>query len=91
MLTNYRRLPDGVIEQILKNPISYNSEYISERYESFKEKSLRMSHLRLGFLCGTIGEMPSSILDVGYGNGDFLSVCVEAGIKSYGIEVNVVS
>jgi hypothetical protein len=29
----------------------------------------------LGYIIGSIGHIPESILDIGYGNGGFLKVC----------------
>lgn len=72
MLENYKILDNGVIKQDKVNVIKYNQEYIINSYNSYGELGLRMSNLRLGYLIGSIGKVPNSILDVGYGNGDFL-------------------
>jgi hypothetical protein len=46
-----------------------------------------ISHLRLGYISGSIGRLPFDILDVGYGNGAFLSTCgkIIADCKGYDI------
>ncbi len=88
MLANYTQHGDGVIEQIKKSVITYDLKYIQDRYDTYKVGSINISHLRLGFLTGVLGRKPQSITDVGYGNGDFLRLCAEAGIVSFGIEIN---
>ncbi len=50
----------------------YDNSYVEDRYNSYGELGPRMANLRLGFLLGTIGFTPTKLLDVGYGNGDFL-------------------
>ena len=47
-----------------------------------------MSHLRLGFIVGSIGKVPDSILDVGYGNGSFLKTCSNIIPKCFGHDVS---
>ena len=46
-----------------------------------------MSFLRLGYLIGAIG-IPNSILDVGYGNGDFLRSAKTMISSCYGHDVS---
>jgi len=77
MLKNYEILPNGVIKQneIVKSIKEYNVDYVTERYNTYGEKGQQMSYLRLGYLLGSIKEDLNSILDIGYGNGDFLKVC----------------
>jgi hypothetical protein len=70
MLANYAKDRNGVIFQIDKEPFNYDSRYISKAYGS--APVAEMSHLRLGYVLGTIGALPRSLLDVGYGSGDFL-------------------
>jgi SAM-dependent methyltransferase len=47
-----------------------------------------MSFLRLGYLIGSIGYIPKSILDVGYGNGDFLLRCCDIIENCYGNDIS---
>lgn len=75
MLDNYEILPNGVIKQKVINKITYNYDY-SNKYNSYGEKGKYLSYLRYGVLLGVLGKIPKSITDVGYGNGDFLNVCV---------------
>jgi len=91
----YTRLPNGIIkQQDNKITMDYGKEYITGRYDtSFipKEILTKMAGLRLGYLLGSIKEDIGSILDVGYGGGDFLNICTERGLDSYGIDVPGVS
>lgn len=68
---NYYLDEFGVIHQIEKQPYSF--DYGLER-NGYGEKSHYLSFLRLGYLMGAIPDIQycSSILDIGYGNGDFL-------------------
>jgi hypothetical protein len=85
MLDGYSINQHGVIQQIEPAPISYNTDYILNRYHQYP-LSKAMGFLRWGFLIGAIGETPDSICDVGYGSGDFLE---SANSKNkYGIEIN---
>lgn len=63
---------NGVLFQLNPHPIEYDNKYIEERYNQYGELGPRMAHLRLGYLLGVLGKTPTSLLDVGYGNGDFL-------------------
>jgi len=47
-----------------------------------------MSYLRLGYLLGVVGDNINNILDVGYGNGDFLKVAKNKIPNCFGFEVN---
>lgn len=69
MIENYRVTKDGVIEQIIKESFNYDIAY-GNRYTIFTTKNIE--NLRLGYVIGSIGKIPDSLLDVGYGNGDFL-------------------
>ena len=88
MIPNYELSEDGVIKQISRNPFTYDLGYVSSRYETYGELTERMSHLRLGFIVGTLGRLPSSLMDIGYGNGSFLSLCKKGGVLSYGFDVS---
>ena len=78
-LSNYTKLENGVIKQKNVNKIEYNYEY-SNKYNNYGEKSNYLSYLRLGVLLGSINKIPSSILDVGYGNGSFLNASKNIGL-----------
>ena len=75
----------GVIHQLNPNPFVYDKEYVDIRYgESLKDKIRQMSYLRYAYLIGIIKTVPTSILDVGYGDGDFLKVCSQSIINCFG-------
>lgn len=89
MLKNYEKLPNGVIKQkkIIDSIQKYDTEYVTSRYNSYGEKGLQMSYLRLGVLLGVIPDKINSILDVGYGNGDFLSICTDTISNCFGHDI----
>jgi hypothetical protein len=80
MLDNYEADKNGIIKQIKFSKIQYNNEYVEQRYNSYPTGEA-MAYLRLGYLLGVLKDFtPGSILDVGYGNGDFLKIaskCIE--------------
>jgi len=88
MIENYKKDVLGIVHQIKYDKIIYNINYIHDRYDSYGELNRRMSCLRLGNIIGTIGRYPTSILDVGYGNGDFLGLCSEAINDCYGNDIS---
>lgn len=89
MLDNYEKDNYGVIkQQKITKKFLYDSNYSIQRYDSYKELSNYMSYLRYGFILGSIGRLPESIIDVGYGNGSFLKVCSKTIQKCYGIDVS---
>jgi len=87
LLENYERLDNGVIKQVECKPIQYGLEY-SSNYNKLGEVGKRMSYLRLGYLLGVLDFKPNSILDIGYGNGDFLEACVNTIPLCYGQDVS---
>lgn len=84
---NYKTLENGIIKQININKIEYNFEY-SNKYNMYNERSIFFSYLRLGVLIGAIGKIPDSILDVGYGNGDFLKVASTSIPNCFGSDIS---
>jgi hypothetical protein len=87
MLDNYILLPNGVIKQNNINKITYDYNY-SNKYNSYGEKGKYLSYLRYGVLIGALGYIPKSIVDIGYGNGDFLSVCKKTIVDVYGCDIS---
>lgn len=71
MLHNYEIDNFGVIHQIEKQKFNYSDEY-NNNYNKLGEIGVRMGHLRLGYVIGSIGKIPNSIMDIGVGNGDFI-------------------
>lgn len=88
MLPNYEMTDHGVLKQSIVKPIAYDPQYVKDRYDKYGVQCDMMSHLRLGYLIGTLNRKPASVLDVGYGNGSFLKVCKEASITTFGTDVS---
>jgi len=88
MLENYAKNQDGIIYQVDKTHIAYDKEYINTRYVKYGELPTYMGYLRLGNIVGSIGKVPESILDVGYGDGSFLKVCSNIIPKCYGYDIS---
>lgn len=91
MIDNYNTTEDGVIYQVNTVPISYGKEY-SAKYDKYGELSNYISYLRLGYIiaaisCDTSTPM-TSLLDVGYGNGAFLSVANKTIPECYGSDIS---
>jgi len=74
MIKNYSIDQYGIIHQDDCQPFIYNKNYIDTSYGKLSQLTANMAYLRLGYIIGTIGKIPESILDVGYGAGDFLKV-----------------
>ncbi len=89
-MENYKILNNGVIHQykLFSKLKEYNKDYINSRYNSYGEKGLQMAYLRLGHLLGVLGKIPKSILDIGYGNGDFLKVSQKIIPNCYGNDIS---
>jgi len=89
MIKNYEILPNGVIKQInVRKKVNYDFDYINNSYNKYGEKGLMLAGVRFGFLLAKIGHAIESILDVGYGNGDFLKVCNLSVTNCYGNDVS---
>jgi len=86
MLNNYTVTQDGVIKQESSNPYNYDKEYSDSRYSFFSDRG-NILNLRLGYVIGSIGSIPQSLMDVGYGNGDFLEACEGAIGTLYGNDI----
>lgn len=88
MIKNYEIDKFGVIHQIKYDNYLYNIDYVKNRYDKYGDLNRKMSYLRLGNIIGGIGYVPSTILDVGYGNGDFLKLCCEIINCCYGNDIS---
>lgn len=88
MLENYAENSDGVIYQVNKKIIDYTKDYIDNSYVVYEPLPTYMGYLRLGNIIGSLGRVPKSILDVGYGNGSFLKVCKDIIPKCYGFDIS---
>lgn len=89
MIENYEILENGLIKQksILNKIRTYDYDYVNSSYNQYGEKGSQMAGLRLAYLVSKLGYWPKSILDVGYGNGDFLKICKNK-IDSYGNDIS---
>jgi hypothetical protein len=87
MLENYELTQDGVVKQINYTPFKYSKEYSDIRYTNKHSDRGNILNLRFGYIVGSIGKIPESIMDVGYGNGDFLSSCKPFIKKLYGNDI----
>jgi hypothetical protein len=86
MINNYEITQEGVIKQINFNPYNYDIDYSDSRYSNFNDRG-NILNLRLGYIIGSIGKIPNSLMDVGYGNGDFLDTCVGCINELYGNDI----
>lgn len=84
MIQNYKQDQYGVLHQIERQPFTYDRKYIDNGYGKLQLLTDEMAHLRLGYVIGAIGRVPESILDVGYGTGDFLKACTRIVKKCSG-------
>lgn len=89
MIENYEKLSDGRIKQINYAPFEYGYNY-SNNYNTplYIQNSIHISYLRYAYLVGAINKTPNSILDVGYGNGDFLSIASTQVKQCYGYDIS---
>lgn len=88
VLDNYEVTEDGVIKQKEYSKFTYDREYIDSSYNSYGILGMSMSHLRFGWMLLTLKYTPTSILDIGYGNGDFLKLCEKSGVKAFGNDIS---
>lgn len=87
MLKNYTKNQDGTIYQIEKTPFDYTGGY-NNYYKQIQDSTRYTSYLRLGYIVGSIGHIPESILDVGYGTGAFLDACESEIQLRYGHDIS---
>lgn len=85
MLDNYYADEYSIIHQ--KKIEQFSKDYATQ-YNNYGELSNYMSYLRLGYIFGVLGYAPKSILDIGYGNGSFLSVCRNIIPECYGYDIS---
>lgn len=78
--------------------VKYDKQYVAERYEKYTTTK-QMSHLRFTILktvlylydsipTGDSKVKPSRLLDIGFGNGDFIRTASANGWECYGNDVN---
>lgn len=86
MIPNYELTQDGAIKQSTFKPFTYDQQYSDSRYSVFNDRG-NILNLRLGYVIGSIGHIPHSLMDIGYGNGDFLESCMGLIPNLYGNDV----
>ncbi len=86
LLENYTKNSDGVIYQIKRDKFHYDYEYIDKTYNLLTLRQ-QISYLRLGYILGAIHSKMESLLDVGYGNGDFLHTAHKIIPNCYGYDI----
>jgi len=79
MLDNYNLDRFGVIHQIDATPITYDKQYISY-YEDLSDRTIKLGYQRLGWVLGITGEIPRSVLEIGYGTGTFVEAASITGV-----------
>lgn len=83
MKEKYKLIADGWLYQIPEGEIqTYDEEYVSQ-YNNYPDT---LQRLRFDFISKYLKF--DSVLDVGYGNGDFLKVCREKGKVCYGNDIS---
>lgn len=87
MIENYAKNQDGIIYQIEKTPFDYTGGY-NNYYKQIQDSTRYTSYLRLGYIVGSIGKTPKSILDIGYGTGAFLEACESEIENRYGHDIS---
>jgi hypothetical protein len=83
MLTGYTQDRFGVIKQINPPTFNYGKKY-HDNLLSRGEGNTRMAYLRYGYMMGVIKQTPNSLLEVGFGDGEFLKVCKQNISRCYG-------
>lgn len=86
-MDNYEISNNGVIKQKIIEKIVYDYNY-SNNYNKHGERGNYLSYLRFGVIMGVLQRLPKSIVDVGYGNGSFLNVCIENIENVYGCDIS---
>lgn len=81
MLPNYRIDQFGVIHQIDFTPITYDRTYISY-YEAKSDRTIKLGYQRMGWILGLLGQIPDSVLEIGYGTGTFIEAAQILGVEN---------
>jgi len=89
MLEGYTQEKFGLIKMTDPPKCNYGKEY-QAKLLGRGEMNRHMAYLRYGYMVGIIERPPFRILDVGYGDGEFLRVCAESHYTAaYGMELNM--
>jgi len=85
---NYLKDEYGV-HQLNADSFTYDENYCATyNTESYRRGNEILQALRLGFVIGCHGSIPSSLADIGFGNGAFLMRCKDVIPKLYGKDVS---
>lgn len=86
----YEIKPNGLIHQkkFYNKIMDYKKDYVEDRYNKYGVKGKVLAGIRLGFLLGSLNFIPKSILDVGYGNGDFLEIASQIIDNTNGSDIS---
>src|SRR5262245_14017399 len=86
----YKYDKHGVIHQDGEiKPPTYDQDYVAY-YNRLGIRAAAMAIQRLGYVTLHCRQ-PKTLLDVGYGNGDFLKMCAHSGMDVLGYDVSGVS
>ena len=89
MLTNYEKISTtGVIKQVEFTPPVYDTEYVIRYNASLAGQADELSYLRLGLLLGSLNQSATKLLDVGYGDGNFLEKAASVIKSCYGYDIS---
>jgi len=88
MLDNYEKLRSGVIKNLAPDPPIYDEEYVIRYNNSLGGQANELSCLRLGLLLGCLNHPIQKLLDVGYGDGNFLERASTVIPKCFGYDVS---
>ena len=81
MIENYEIDEFGVIHQVEYEPIVYDKAYISY-YEDLSDRTIKLGYQRFGWTLGILGQLPDSVLEIGYGSGTFIEAARIAGVAT---------
>ncbi len=88
MIEGYEKLRSGVIRQISPNPPAYDEQYVTRYNTNLGGRADELSCLRLGLLLGSINQSILKLLDVGYGDGNFLERASTVVKNCYGYDTS---
>lgn len=87
MIEGYEKLSTGVIKQTNPTPPAYDEQYVTRYNNDLGGLSNELSCLRLGLLLGSLNQPIAKLLDVGYGDGNFLDRASSVIKSCYGYDI----
>ena len=88
MIDGYEKLTSGIIKHVEAVPPLYDMDYATRYKASLGGQDDELSCLRLGLLLGSINQPIAKLLDVGYGDGNFLERASTVVQKCFGYDVS---